>query len=247
VAERERGRTGGARAAIVPALAVLAALLVLSGCGGSSDNGVASKSGKEILAVSKEAAGEASSVHVVGKTSQGLLTLAIDLQLTDNGGRGSVSLLGSNFEVVRLEGSVYVKGSPAFYKRLEATLGVPLKLQPGTWLKGSASKGPLSGLAAFTELHSELNRILSTPGSLATGATTTINGQTAVAIKETTKLYKGVLYVATTGKPYPIALVKTKGKAKNEREGGRITFSEWDRPVSLSAPSPWVDVATLKR
>jgi hypothetical protein len=224
----------------------LLALLLLSGCGGSSDNGVANKSGKEILAASKEAATEASSVHVVAKSTQGAVLVALDLHLSEKGGRGTVSLPGVDFEVVRTEGAVYVKGSPSFYRRLEATLGVPIKLQPGTWLKGSASKGTLAQLAAFADLNGELNRILSTPGSLTTGATTTINGQKAVEVKETTKVYKGVLYVATTGKPYPIALAKLKGKAKNEREGGRTTFSEWDQPVSLSAPSPWVDVQTLK-
>ncbi len=215
-------------------------LLALSGCG-SSDNGVSLKSGKEILAASKEAAQKASSVHVVGKSSQGPLTLAINLTLTDNGGRGHVSFLGLSFEAVRVGGTIYLKGSPAFYARVGAVLGKSLDVPTGTWLKGSAENGPLSQLAAFTDLSGELNRLLSTPGSVIKGASTTVKGQKVIELKEATKVYKGVLYVATTGKPYPVALVKNGG-----REKGRITFSEWDEPVSLTAPSPTMDVSTLK-
>ena len=60
----------------------------------------------------------------------------------------------------------------------------------------------------FTDLRGELNRLLSTTAPVAKGAKTTINGQKAIEVKEAAKLYKGLLYVATTGKPYPIQLVK---------------------------------------
>ncbi len=217
----------------------LAALLALSGCG-SSDNGVSSKSGKEILAASKAAAVGASSVHVVGKSSQGRLTLAIDLSLTRNGGRGQVSFPGLDFEVIRIGDTVYVKGSPVFYSRVGAIIGKTLQVPAGTWLKGSVTRSALSQLVAFTDRASELDRLLSSPGSVTKGASTTVNGQKVIELKEATKVYKGVLYVATTGKPYPVALVKSGGK-----ERGRTTFSGWDEEVSLSAPSPVVDVDSL--
>lgn len=238
----------GSRPVRVP-LSLLAALLclalmVLAGCG-SSDNGVASKSGKEILAASNEAAAGASSVHVVGKNSQGQASLSVNLHLASNGGRGQVSFLGLNYEVVRTGHTAYVKGSPAFYERLSMVLGHPLHVPAGAWLKTSAQDGPVAQLVALADLRGEVNRLLSTPGSVTKGASTTVNGQKAIELKETTKVYKGVLYVATTGKPYPVALVKSGGKAKNEREKGRIVFSEWDEDVSLNAPSPSVDISTL--
>ncbi len=228
---------GGLWVAVLLAVALSAAL---AGCG-SSDNGVASKSGKEILAASKAAAVGADSVHVLAKSAQGRLTLAINLALGRNGGRGRVSLFGLDYEVIRIGDTAYVKGSPAFYKRLGAILGKTLRVPAGTWLEGSATKGPLSQPVAFTDRPSELDRLLSTPGSVTKGASTTINGQKVIELKEATKVYKGVLYVATTGKPYPVLLVKSGG-----REKGRTTFSGWDEEVSLSAPSPSVDVSTLK-
>ncbi len=221
-------------------LALLLALAV-SGCG-SSDNGVAEKSGKEILAASKAAATGATSVHVVSKGAQGRLTLSIDLTLTRDGGHGRVSFFGLDYEVIRIGDTVYVKGSPAFYAHLGSVLGTALHVPRGMWLKGPVNSGPLAPLAAFADRSGELNRLLSTPGSVIKGASTTVNGQKVIELKEATKVYKGVLYVARTGKPYPVALVKN-----GRREKGRTTFSEWDKPVSVTAPLPAVDIDTLKR
>jgi hypothetical protein len=221
---RARGRAG-APLALLLTLALVAAL---TGCG-SSGNGVASKSASEILAVTKAAAASATSVHVVSKASQGPLSLTLNLDLASNGGRGQVSLLGLAFELIRVGNTLYLKGNPAFYTRLSSTTG--LHLPRGVWLKAPASGGKLAQLAAFTEASGELNRLLSSTGPVTKGATSTVNGQKAIELKETAKLFSGSLYVAATGKPYPIELVK-RGK-----ETGQITFSGWNAPVSLSAPA----------
>ena len=213
-----------------------ACLLALSGCG-SSDNGVASKSGKEILAASKAAAVSASSVHVLAKSAQGGLKFTSDSELGEDESRAKASFLGVDFEVIRIGQSIYAKGSQAFYARL---LGSAAHVPQGTWLKGSAGSGKLGQLTSITELAGQLNRQLSTSRPVTKGATTTVNGQKVVELKEVGKLYKGALYVATTGKPYPIVLVKS-----GRRETGRTTFSGWDEDLSIGAPSPSVDVSTL--
>jgi hypothetical protein len=198
---------------------------------------VASKSGKEILAAAKEAAQGAKSVHVVGRASQGSLSLTSDIAL----GRGSAHLSRAfghlAYELTRIGGTLYVKGPASF---LEFVTHKPVKIPPGTWLKGPAN-GKLAQLATLIDLPRELDLMLSTPGSVTKGARTTIRGQKVIELKEKTKVYEGALYVATSGKPYPLLFVKSGG-----RERGRTTFSEWDRGVSLSAPSPWVDVSTLR-
>jgi hypothetical protein len=219
---------------------VLLALLTLplqSGCGGSSDNGVANKSGKEILAAATQVAQGAQSVHVIARASQGPLTLALDLTLAGDGGRGHVSFGKLNYEMVRIGHTVYVKGSLALYKGLGATRPVP----NGSWLKLPVNGGPIAPFAALIELRGELVRLLSTPGSVTKGVKTKLHGQEVVELKERTKVYGGSLYVATTGKPYPVLLIKSAG-----RERGQTTFSEWDEPVSLAPPSPAIDIAALQ-
>jgi hypothetical protein len=235
-----RGDVRRRRVALL-ALAALCGAVLIAGCG-SSDNGVASKSGKEILEAAKQAAAAASSVHVVARNSQGQLTSSLDLTLTKSGGRGRVSILGLDYELVRIGGTVYAKGDERFYGRLGVVLATKVHVPRGTWLKASATDGPLAQLAAFTDRRGELDRLLSTPGSVAKGASTTVNAQKAIELKERTKVYEGALFVAATGKPYPIQLVKSGG-----HERGRTSFSGWDRPVSLSAPSPSIDISTLKR
>ncbi len=214
------------RARACVALSVVLAAL-LAGCGGSSDNGVASKSASEILAASRAAATGASSVRVASKSSQGPLVITVDLELASNGGRANVSLLGLTFEAIRIENTLYVKGSPAFDKRLSATLGV--HLPTGVWVKAPANGGQLAQLAQFTG-PSELKLLLSTVGPVK-GATTSINGQSVIELKETGKLYTGVLYVATTGKPFPVKILK------HGKESGETTFSNWNQPVTLTAPA----------
>jgi hypothetical protein len=46
------------------------------------------------------------------------------------------------------------------------------------------------------------------------------------------------LYVAATGKPYPVAIVGNK-----KGRSGAVTFDDWNKPVSLSAPSDALDIS----
>jgi hypothetical protein len=215
-----RGRT----ALLVPLLLVV----LLAGCGGSTDNGVASKSATEILVAAKAAAQSARSVRIVSEDSQGRLTLAVSLELSSSGGRAHVTGLGLDYEVLRVNDTLYVKGSPAFYRSLG---GPAAHASPGTWLKAPAKSGPLAQFAAFTDLPGEVGRLLTSANPVTKGTTTTTNGQKTVELKQTGKLYIGRIYIATTGKPYPIQITKTG------RETGRTTFSNWNQPVSLSVPS----------
>jgi hypothetical protein len=219
----------------VPLAAVLTAL-ALAGCG-SAGNGIASKTPAEILAASRAAAATATSVHVESNASEGPLTATLNVQLTSNGGRAQVSLLGLAFEVTRIDKTIYVKASPSVYRRL----GITAKVPDGAWLEAPAS-GHLAQLAAFTDLSGELNRILPARNDVfAKGASTTLNGQHALQLNATAKLFKGTLYIATTGKPYPIKLTK------HGRETGQSTFTNWNKPTTLNPPTNTIKLSQLER
>lgn len=225
---------------LVLALVLAAAI---SGCG-SSDNGVASKSATQILAAAKFAAEGASSVHVEGQFAQGPIASALDVDAaSSHGARGRISLGKLAFEVVIIGDTVYVKGSRGFYGNLVGA--VASRIPSGTWLKLSGTQPQLAGLVTQDKL---LGRLLASPGTLTKGSTSAVNGQKVVELKQTgarvftvTKLFTGSLYVATTGRPYPIQIVK------RGLEHGTMTFSRWNEPVSLSAPAKAVDVNQLKR
>jgi hypothetical protein len=226
-------RAARRRTAISPTLALAVALAGLAGCGSSTDNGVASKSATEILAAAKAAAQSATSVRIISKNAQGPLTLTVNLELSSNAGRGHISGLGVDFEVIRIGGTLYLKGNPTFYRRLG---GAAAHAPPGTWLKAPVNSGPLAQFAAFTDLPGEVGRLLTSANPVTKGATTTTNGQKAIELKQTGQLYAGKIYVATTGKPYPIQITRTG------RETGRTTLTNWNQPVSLSAPSSTISI-----
>jgi hypothetical protein len=221
------------RKASSPNLALAIALVALAGCGGSSDNAVASKSATEILAAAKHAAESATSVHVESQAEQGALKLTLSLELTSNGGRGDISLLGSSFEVIRTGDTLYLKGDPVFYQRLGIN---PKRIPRNTWIKTPATNSQFAQLTSFTDLPGEVGRLLTSANPVTKGATTTANGQKTIELKQTGKLYTGAIYIATTGKPYPLQITRTG------RETGHTTLTNWNQPVSLSAPSKTISI-----
>lgn len=59
-----------------------------------------------------------------------------------------------------------------------------------------------------------------------------------VAIRDTTQ--GGTLYVAASGTPFPVAVVKSKGSS-----AGGISFDQWNQPVKLTAPKGALDFSKL--
>jgi len=185
----------------------------------------------------KAAAERATSVHVYGSGTDNGVPLVIDLHIVaDKGGKGRLSEHGLSFDLVRIGPSAYIKGSAAFYKQF-AGVGAAQLLQ-GKWLKGSATTGDLASLTPLTDLRKFFDNALSNHGVLKKTGTTTVHGVQVVGIKDTTK--GGVLYVATSGQPYPIEVTQGGTSA------GTLTFDEWNQTVTLTPPPNAVDISKLK-
>lgn len=214
------------------------ALGALAGCGSSSSgNNIASKSATEILTESKAAADSASSVHVSGSIKTGAAPVTIDLNLAaGKGARGEISENGASFKLILVGGTAYISGSPAFYRSLGGAAAA--QLLDGKWLKASATSGEFASFNSLANMRQLIDTTLAAHGTLTKGATSTVNGQQVIAVTDTNKT--GTLYVATTGKPYPVAI--TKGGSEN----GKIVFSNWNQPVTIAAPANAVDLSELK-
>jgi hypothetical protein len=215
-------------------------LLALSGggCGGgSSSNSITSKSAEEIVSESKAAADTASSVHVAGSLNSGGSVVKLDLSLVaGKGATGELSQNGSSFKVILVGGTAYISGSPAFYRSLGGSAAA--QLFNGKWLKAPATTGEFASFSQLADMRKLIDSTLAGHGGLAKGSTKVVNGQQVIAINDTSKA--GTLYVATTGKPYPIQLFK------GGSESGKISFEDWNKPVSIAAPANAVDLAELK-
>jgi hypothetical protein len=218
-------------------LAVVSA--AIDGCGGgsSSGNGIADKSPTQILAATKKVADAATSVHVSGSLVSGGTPISIDVNLiAGKGGRGKLSQNGLAFELIEVANTVYIKGSSSFYKHIGGSAAA--QLLQGKWLKAPASSSGFASIGQLTNLRQLVDQTLADHGTLSKSGTTTIHGQKVVGVTDKGK--GGTLYIAATGKPYPVQI------SRNGAGTGTITFDRWNEPVTLAVPANAIDIAQLQ-
>jgi hypothetical protein len=149
------------------------------------------------------------------------------------GGRGQITLNGLTFELVGLHDYAYMRAPPQVWQRAGAPPAAARLLQ-GKWLRTPAS-GQFASIAQLTDIHRLFDQLLTPHGKLRTGAVSTVAGRKVVAVKSG----EGTLYVAATGKPYPIQLYKAGAN------GGRLTFDRFDEAITVSPPSNTIDLPAL--
>jgi hypothetical protein len=211
--------------------------VALAGCGSSSSgNGIASNTPAEIIARAKAAADSASSVYVSGTLVSKGVPVSLEMELlAGKGGRGRVAQNGLSFELVQVGGIVYIDGSAAFYRHIGGSAAA--QILRGRWLKAPAVTPEFAPIAALTDLRKLLSSALASRGPLTSGGVTTVHGQKAVAIDDVSQ--GGTVYIAATGKPYPLEVVRDGGA------GGTVVFDRWNEPVTLVAPADAIDLTKL--
>lgn len=221
----------------VAAAAILSLTVAACGGGGNgSGNGVASKSPAEIVNAAHDAIASASAVHVAGSLLSSGASVSLDLNLVSaKGGRGVMSENGLTFQIIAVGQNVYIQASRAVWSHFVGPAAA--KLLDGRWLQAPAT-GQFASVAALTDLRRIYGTVLPSHGGLKKGAVTTVNGRKAVAVTSTAT--GETVYVATTGKPYPVAVVKSGSG------GGRIVFDRINHPVSLAPPANALDLSKLR-
>lgn len=221
----------------------LVVVLVAAGCGGSGggSNGEASKPAATALADAVKAAEGASSLHMSGNLTSNGLPIGVDLSITkDHGVTGSITLGGKKVDlrVVGTEG--YMKADAGFWTEFVKKDGTAIaQLLAGKWLKFPVADPRFQAIVGFANANALFGSLQSGAGSgLKNDGATTYKGQSVVALNDGSK--NGTLYVAATGTPYPVALVKTGSGS------GTIAFDRWNETVSLAPPAGnLVDVSLL--
>jgi hypothetical protein len=227
---------------MIPRLGAVLAIgsIALAGCGGSkgSSNSIESKSANDIIKDSQQAADNATSVHVSGQLQSEGKPITLDLNLVaGKGARGEISQNGLSFKLILVGNTAYISGSPSFYRSLGGSAAA--QLFDGKWLKASASSGDFASFGQLGDMRKLIDTTLTGHGTLKKGSTSTVGSQKAIAITDTTK--GGTLYVATTGQPYPLQISKTGS------ESGKITFEDWNKATTITAPANAVDLSELKQ
>jgi hypothetical protein len=247
----DRARTG---VTTCPMRALLAGLLLgvafaTAGCGGGSSsggssNGEASKSGQHVLADAVKAADAANSMHMSGHVNEGSgQQVGVDLTIVKGkGAMGSLTIHGQTVDLVVVGSQGYLKAGAAFWKYFAGPAlppGTIAHVLQGKWLNFPTSDADfalLTGLANSTIF----DRMSASAGSgvVTNKGATTYNGHSVVDIFGGDQ--NGSLYVAATGTPYPVAIARTGTAA-----GSAITFDNWNKSVTLTAPSGATDFSNL--
>jgi hypothetical protein len=218
--------------------AVMAGALLATGCGssGTTANSEATKTAAQILLDAQAAAANATSVHVSGSGAQGQTSLDLDLYLVaGKGARGHLKVNGVGFDIIRVGPTVYINGDATFWSTFGS--GVTVDLVKGKWLSEPTAAGDFSSFVSLTDVSQLFAALLGSHGTLTKGTTSMVNGRPVIALTASSK--RAVLYVSTSGPPYPIKLVNRKRK-------GTITFGQWNGSFALSRPAASIDINNLK-
>jgi hypothetical protein len=217
-------------------LAVLSVAVAGCGSSGSKSNGIPDMTATQILTQMKKDVANAKSVHITGTGTTSGTPLSLDLQLErGTGGSGHIEIGGYRFDLVRIDGRLYFKADEAALNHFAGS--VVAKLLAGRWFVVPAGSGGFGSFTPFTDLQKLMKQILTASGRVEKGDETKVDGQPAQALTDTKN--GGTLYVATTGPAYPLQLKPGKGKS------GTISFTDWDQPVTLTAPKDALDYKKL--
>ncbi|WP_040338791.1 hypothetical protein [Candidatus Blastococcus massiliensis] len=106
------------RSLTAPAV-LLSAALLLSACGG--DSPLEGKTGPEVAELAADALEEAGAVRMSGTMTEDGQEMEVDLQLQGDDAAGTITVDGTEIELISVDGDVYMKASPD----LLASFGLP--------------------------------------------------------------------------------------------------------------------------
>lgn len=215
------------------AVCVAAGLVALTACG-SSTNGVEDLSASQILAKTKAAVGDATTVHMTGSIDTGTSSIDVDLTLTAEGQAGGTITNGDQvITLLSVDGTTWYSANSAFWTdKVGAAKAAKVADKYIELPKGDSS------FEQFTDWDGFWKDALAPDGSVEKGEVTEFDGQQVIELVDTKD--KGILFVALEGEPLPLGV-------KSGTDKGTMTLSDWNEPVTLEPPAPGdvVDLSTI--
>jgi len=185
-------------------------------------NGVETLDPKQILTRANKAALSARSVHIVGESPQA----SLDLVATKDASEGTRSAGETTLQTRAVDSVIYIKADEAYWT--QAFNAKKAKKIGDKWVAGELSNPKLASFKQTSTLRPLINQFLRLDESAQVGAVGVAQNQPAVPITASI----GTLWVATTGKPYPLLLTSSP----DQPEASQIDFTQWDKKVEIKAP-----------
>lgn len=217
----------------------LVALTTTSSCGGAKhDPGLSKLSAQQLLHRSQVYVGRNNPVRAKGTVSSSGTRLGLDLNFSGSDSLGTITINGADMDIERVGGTVYFKGSDAFWKaQAGAQAQQIITVVNGRWIKADPSAAQLKGLLDLASRKFVTDRVLSPNATVKKGAPKTVNGVDCLTLS--TK--DGSLYVDKQDAK-PVELVGGSGGSS-----GRVdfTYTNVNKP-SPPAPKDVIDFAKLR-
>jgi len=174
----------------------------------------------------------ASSVHLVGSGKDSGSTITFTLDISKGTGCSGAIAEGSkgSFKLIVLGKTVWVKPDSAFWKSAAgsgASASV-LSLLEGKYLKGTTGSSGLSSLSQICALSDLISQQPLKAATLTRTGTSTFGGSPVLVLTDSTT--NGIADVTDQAQPL-VARIIGKGS-----DGGAITFSNYNAPVTITAP-----------
>jgi hypothetical protein len=214
----------------VAAAVAMAVASVGAGHGGGSSE--AGKSANQIAKDAYNAAVNAKSVRVNGNVAANGQQLGVNLNIRQgNAVAGSLTLQGNPIDMVVIGSEVYFSASGAYYESQGESATVANELND-KWVKLPTSEA--KDFAQFEHLGQLLDSLNHPTGTLSKAGTSTVAGMAAVLVRSSKG---GMVAVANHGTPFPLQLLA--GTAGS----GSLTFSGWNKPITIKKPASFIDLS----
>jgi hypothetical protein len=205
-----------------------------------ADNGVAAKSAGEILRAATTAFTGAKSVHLKGSMTDAGETVGLDLYLGHDGARGAMRApMGSKsilVSIISAKGAFYLKSRQLWAAAGGSALG---DLVGDRWVLIPRTNSDFKEFEDMINLKKFGKQVFTPEGKITKGRTAVINGTPAIGLDDGDSL----LYIATTGTPYPLKIVPKKPV----KPGEQLAFLDYDAPVNATPPAHPLDLSKLGR
>jgi hypothetical protein len=204
------------------------------------DNGVAALTADKILQRAEAALKEAKSYRVKGNIIDAGQKISVDFEASGKDVRGSMTVGAGKVELLSVGGQHYMRPNEQFLvaagglKQAQAKAFVALI--GDRWAKVPASDKDFNSL--FDVANPDV--LLKPDGKVSKGKAKVVAGVPTIAVIESGS-DGGTLYVATTGKPYPVEMTAKNGSITTFSSVG-ATFTD----IKAPSASEVVDLAALQ-
>jgi hypothetical protein len=201
-------------------------------------NGIADKSADEILAAAQQALKSARSVHLKGAMSDKGEKIKLNLWMTRTAAKGSITGPegGKTYtiDVIKTGGRFYMH-APAMFRAMGGAAAA--SLIGNRWVLVPKGDKDFKDFESLVNIRAMAKEMLTPDGAVTKGKQTVINGTPVIGLDAS----DGTLYVATTGRPYPVKLVPLKP----ETPGEQLAFLDYNAPVTVHRPADPLDLSKL--